>query len=259
MHGKQGLCIAAAVLFFALSACGQDGTAGQPQTTQTAPAQTTAQRQAQADMASPDVKQTDAALPDETQTTAPQTTAVLTQADIGPLFGQYVRDRVADGVYTMRSKQSGLTLITTFSGEDSVLESDAAGLLRLTLIHKDGHYFMVCGSTQKYVELSAEEYEKQAGETLKKSSLHLENMHLKQTGEQTVGGKKYSTEIYDEGDLGTVTYYFDDSGLRRSSVDRNGTVTEIDTMEVLDEADPAAFEIPQGYTRITDPSQLFTP
>ena len=258
MHGKRWLCTAAALMLLMLSACGQ--APRQTETTSQTIAQTTQAekpRQAEADMASPGERPAGQTEPPQETTAAPQ--IAEQNADIGPLFRKYVRERVDDGVYTMRTKQSGLTLVTTFSGDDSVLESNAAGLLQLTLIHKDGQYFMVCGNTKKYVELTAEEYEKQAGSTLQKASLNLDGMHLRQTGEQTVGGRKYSTEIYDEGDLGTVTYFFDDSGLRRSTVDKNGTITQIETMEILDEADPAAFEIPQGYTLITDPGQLFNP
>ena len=255
MHGKRGLCALLCLMLLALSACTK-GAPKAPETTASAPTAATPERQAEADMASPDAKEPETAQSAATETGTQASPAQ--NADIGPLFQKFVRERVDDGVYTMRTKQSGLSLVTTFDGDDSVLDSDAAGLLRLTLIRKGGEYYMLCGNTKNYVELTAEEYAKQAGDTLKNAKLRLDNMHLKETGEQTVGGKKYSTEVYDEGDLGTVTYYFDDSGLRRSTIDKNGTVSTVDPMEILDEADPAAFEIPAGYVKIADASQLFT-
>ncbi len=257
MHGKRWFCALTALLLFALSGCGQSAPRPEETNTLTETAAQTTERQAEADMASPDTlapKETEAA-----PTEAPAAETPAESADIGPLFRTFVGDRVADGVYTLRSKQSGLALITTFSGDDKSLDSDAAGLLRLKLICKGGKYYMLCGTTKKAVELSAQEFEKQAGATLKSVALRLDNMHLKETGEQIVDGKKYSTEVYDEGDLGTVTYFFDESGLRRSSIKKDGKVTQIDPMEVLDEADPAAFEIPADYTMIDDPSQLFNP
>ncbi len=247
----------AAILAATFAGCGKQTQTAQ---TTTAPQSTTAaDRQAEGDIASPRETQAQPAQPEPSQPpetpAAAQTAAAPSDAQFGPLFQQFVRDKVADGSYTLRTEQSGMRMVMTMSGKDSALESDAAGILHFTLISKGGQYYMVMHTTKKYAQLSAEDYAKQA-DSLENAALQLDKLRLQSTGEETAGGKTYRTETYDEGDVGTVTYFFDETGARRTRVVKDGKTSFTDVFEVSGDADGAAFEIPAGYTRVADPSLL---
>ena len=261
MHKKIfAWMMTAAILAVTFAGCGKQT---QPAQSTTAPQSTTAaDRQAEGDIASPQSTQAQPAQPaqpeppQQTETPpAAQTTAAASDAQFGPLFQQFVRDKVADGSYTLRTEQSGMRMVMTMSGKDSALESDAAGILHFTLISKGGQYYMLMHNTKKYAQMSAEDYAKQA-DSLESAALQLDKLRLQSTGEETVGGKTYRTETYDEGDVGTVTYFFDETGARRTRVVKDGKTSIADVFEVSGDADAAAFEIPAGYTLVADPSLL---
>ena len=258
MYKKLFALLFAAVLTVSLAGCGQ-----KPQTVETTagPQTTAAGRQAEGDIAAPQETQAQSTVqqPQSAETSAPagQTQASSAEAKFGPLFQKYVRDKVADGSYTLRTEQSGMRMVMTMSGKDSALESDAAGILHFTLISKGGQYYMVMHNTKKYAQMSAEDYAKQA-DSLENAAVQLDNLRLQSTGEETVNGKTYQTETYDEGDLGTVTYFFDETGAKRTRVVKDGKTNIADVFEVSGDADGAAFEIPAGYTLVSDPSQLLT-
>lgn len=208
----------------------------------------------------------------ETQTTQTVETTVQTeetqlqditekvpeQDDIGPLFRQHVINEISDGTYTMKFKQLGIRLITTIDGGNSVIESNASGILQITLISKDGRYFMVVPTTKKYVEMSAAEYAEQV-ESFSGVSVSFEGIKLIETGEETVMGTVYKTETYDEGDRGTVTYYFTDDGLKKLKSVKDGKVNDVETFEISSEVDASAFDIPENYTLVDDPGQVLLP
>lgn len=190
--------------------------------------------------------------------TEPEETVEQENENIGPLFKRYVADVVADGTYTMKFKQLGVRLITTFDGNNSVIESNASGILQITLISKDGRYFMLIPTTKKYVEMSAQEYAEQA-ESLNSISVSFDGIKLIESGEETILGTRYSTETYDEGERGVVTYYFTDEGLKRLKSVKDGKTNNVETFEVLPDADASVFEIPENYTQVDDPGQVMLP
>lgn len=179
-----------------------------------------------------------------------------TPEQTGTLFQKFVEERIRSGRYTIRFRSAGVTVVTTVDGDDSVLESDATGLLRFSLIHKDGRYFMLSHTTKKYAEITAEDYKDKAS-SLQMGDMDFGDMQFLSSGEETISGKKYSTETYDEGTRGVVTYFFDETGLRRSKVKKDGKTNVVDTLEVLNEADAKAFRIPDGYKLVSDPGALF--
>ena len=260
MHKRWLPTVCLLALLAALTGC---GSTAQPQESATAAEQTTVSAettQAQGDIAEPGARpaQTQTQTqPSAAQTQAQQSTDPAAESSFGPMFQKFVRDPVADGTYTIRFKQAGMSIVTTVDGRDSVLESNASGILHFTLINKDGKYYMLMHNTEKYAEMSAEAYAEQA-DSLQTASFDLDKLEYQKSGEATVSGKKYSTETYDEGERGVVTYYFDDTGLRRARVVKDGKTSEIDTFEVSDKADAAAFEVPSGYTLVEDPAQLLT-
>ena len=246
--------LAAAALVLSLSACG--GEADPQESTANSVTQTTAFT-AQGDIASP------AEQPGETAAnTAVSSGTATTQKQpekeqLGTLFQTMVRDRVRTGTYTVKFKQSGMSVVTSVSDKDSVIESNAAGLLQFTLINKGGEYFMLTPSTRKYVQLSSEDYAEQADSLGAASSMELDDLVLQKTGTETLSGKKYNTETYDEGSRGTVTYFFDDTGLRKARVVKDGKTSMVDTFEVVTGVDASVFEIPADYVQVSDPGQLF--
>lgn len=244
--------LAAALLVLSMSACGEAET---QESTASSSVQTTAS-QAQGDMASPAQKpgETTAAAAAESEAAATQKQPQKEQ--LGTLFQTMVRDRVRTGVYTVKFKQSGMSVVTSVSGKDSAIESNAAGLLQFTLINKGGEYYMLAPTARKYVQLSSEDYAQQA-DAFGAASMELDDLVLQKTGTETLGGKKYSTETYDEGSRGAVTYFFDDTGLRKARVVKDGKTSMVDTFEVVAGVDASVFEIPANYTEVSDPGQLF--
>ena len=246
--------LAAAALVLSLSACG--GEADPQESTADSVTQTTAFT-AQGDIAFP------AEQPGETAAnTAVSSGTATTQKQpekeqLGTLFQTMVRDRVRTGTYTVKFKQSGMSVVTSVSDKDSVIESNAAGLLQFTLINKGGEYSMLTPSTRKYVQLSSEDYAEQADSLGAASSMELDDLVLQKTGTETLSGKKYNTETYDEGSRGTVTYFFDDTGLRKARVVKDGKTSMVDTFEVVTGVDASVFEIPADYVQVSDPGQLF--
>ncbi len=192
----------------------------------------------------------------------PETTAAETEKaetdTLGPLFRQHVVNEVSDGSYTMKFKQLGIRLITTISGRNSVIESDASGIIRITLINKDGRYYMLVPTTKKYVEMTADEYAQQV-ESFNSVSVSFEGIRLIETGEETVRGITYKTETYDEGERGTVTYYFTDDGLKKLKSLKDGKVNDVETFEITSDVDLSVFDIPDGYIKVDDPGQVMVP
>lgn len=246
--------LAAAVLVLSMSACG--GEADPQESTADSRAQTTA-FEAQGDIASPAEKPGETAANTAAASSGTATTQKQPeQEQLGTLFQTMVRDRVRTGTYTVKFKQSGMSVITSVSGKDSAIESNAAGLLQFTLINKGGEYFMLTPSTRKYVQLSSEDYAEQA-DAFGAASMELDDLVLQKTGTETLSGKKYNTETYDEGSRGTVTYFFDDTGLRKARVVKDGKTSMVDTFEVVTGVDASVFEIPADYVKVSDPGQLF--
>ena len=166
-----------------------------------------------------------------------------------------MREKVADGTYTLRTEQSGMKIIVSADGDDSAMESDAAGLLHFSLVHRDGSYYMIMHTTKKYTQMSEEEYKKQA-DTFGSSTVDFSRMQFQSSGSETVGGKVYSAETYDEGDQGTVKYFFDETGVQRTRVVKDGKTNLTDVFSVSADADRSMFDIPAGYTLVSEPAQL---
>ena len=265
---RIAIVFAALPLVLVMTACGQRA---QPVPTTDAPTlqtETAASRAAEGDIAAPadDTRESatasgssDLSVPQPETPTAEttQSVSVNTQGEFGPLYQKYVRDYVVDGEYTVTMRQSGITMVTTVSGKDSALESNMAGVLHIRLINRDGNYFMLMESTKKYAEMTAEDYAKQA-DSLQNTTMDLSGVRYKSSGTETIAGKTYQTELYDEEGRGSVTYFFTDTGLARARVVKNGTTSEIESFTVRDAADRTMFDIPSDYVKVSDPSQLMT-
>lgn len=261
MHKRILAYAMALALAASLTACGRDG-AKTPAETQTTAAQTTAAREAEGDVASPqpttaqpDEPQTDAAQNAESPEETPDETPPA-DAQTGLLFQKFVRDKVSDGSYTLRTEQAGMKFIVSVDGKDSAIESDAAGILRFSLVHRDGSYYMIMHSTKKYTKMSEEEYKKQISSLDSSAAVNLDGMRYRSGGTESVDGKTYYTETYDEGEQGVVTYFFDDTGVRRTRVVKGGKTTVSDVFTVSPDADASMFEIPTDYTLVAEPAQL---
>ena len=226
--------------------------------TQTAP-QTTAAREAEGDIASPQqAPQTQAQAPEDT--TAPPvispSEAEAMNTNTGPLFQKFVREKVADGTYTLHTEQAGMKIVVSADGADSAVESDAAGILHFSLVHKGGEYYMIMHTTKKYTKMTEAEYKKQISD-VGQAAVNLDNMRF-QSGQESLDGKPYTTETYDEGDQGIVTYFFDETGVRRTRVVKGGKTNLTDVFTVTDDADASMFGIPEDYTLVSDPAQLLS-
>ena len=118
-------------LLLCLTACGQQPTDA-PTAAQTTETQTTAAREAEGDIASPQQPpQTETQAPQDAVTTQPAITpseAAAMNTNTGPLFQKFVREKVADGTYTLHTEQAGMKVIVSADGADSAIESDAAGI-----------------------------------------------------------------------------------------------------------------------------------
>lgn len=247
----------ALILLAALTSCGQNA-ADTPAETQTAAVQTTASVEAEGDIASPQAQTQTQTQP--AQTTAPAQAdgsedALSADAGDGALFQKYVRDKVSDGTYTARTEQSGVKIIISMDGKDSAIESDAAGLLRFSLVHRGDDYLMIMHTTKKYAKMNESEY-KDKVDSLGSSALALNNIRYLSSGTETVDGKQYSTETFDEGKQGVVTYFFDETGVRRSRIVKDGKTNDIDVFTVSADADASMFEVPADYTLVSSPAEL---
>lgn len=255
MHKRILAFLLSLALLLCLTACGQSPAQTPAQTTET---QTTAAREAEGDIASPQ---------EQPQTTQPQETtaqpvvtpseAAAMDTNTGPLFQKYVREKVADGTYTLRTEQAGMKITVSADGADSAIESDAAGILHFSLVHKDGAYYMIMHTTKKYTQMSEQEYKKQVSD-VGSAAVDLDGMQFRQSGTESLDGKSYATETYDERDQGVVTYFFDDTGVRRTRVVKDGKTSVTDVFSVSADADASMFEIPAGYTLVSDPAQLLS-
>ncbi|MBQ3150063.1 MAG: hypothetical protein IJB86_02325 [Clostridia bacterium] len=262
MIKRVSALLLALVAVFSFASCdkGDDVTGSEPLITETM-VETVAETTTETVSETPVTEAT--TLPVETATattTEPvevtETTAA--QKDIGPLMEQYVINKISDGSYTMRFKQLGVRLITTIDGSNSVIESNASGILQITLIAKDGRYFMLVPTTKKYVEMSAEEYAEQAA-SFNNVSVSFEGIKLIGQGEETIMGVNYQTETYDEGERGTVTYFFTEDGLKKLRSVKDGKTNDVDTFEISSDVDLSVFEIPDGYRQVDDPGQVMLP
>lgn len=263
MHKRLLALAASAVLLASFAGCTEKAPQSAPSTTAGAAETTTLAAAGQDDIAAPQTTLT-GVFRETTQPTqlfseerTTQAAAETANGEFGPLFQKYVRSKVSDGSYTLTTEQSGVRVVMTVNGKDSALASDAAGVLSFTLISKDDRYEMLINTTKKYTHLSAEDYAKQA-QSISSASLQLEGLRLISQGSETIGGKTYSTETYDEGSIGTVTYFFDDTAVRKTRVVKDGKTNLTDVFEVSDEADLSLLEVPAGYTLVSDPSQLLT-
>ena len=267
MHKRIRILCIGLMLAVLLTACG--ASPENTPTTEPATQSTTADvsdRAAEGDIASPaDISQSaDVSHSEATaaSTAAPQkeTSAQTTAAasgDFGPLFQKYVRDLVDDGEYTITMRQSGMTMETAVRGKESALESNVANVLQIRLINRDGSYFMLMPGTKKYAEMTAEDYAQQAS-SLQSATLDLSGMHYEKSGTDTVDGKTYRTETYSEDGRGSVTYYFNDAGLQRARVVKDGKTSDVESFTVRDGADGDLFVIPSDYVKVSEPSQLLT-
>lgn len=246
------------------AACGAQETApAVTETAQTEAVQTTAQT-IEGDVALPQegapeaqTQDAQAEASDDAQEAGEDAAASEGDGRFGPLFLKYVRNLVQDGEYTISMRQSGITMVTTASGGSTALDSNVSDVLHITMINKDGQYYMIMHNTSKYAELTAADYAKQA-DSLETATLELDNVTYKESGTDTVGGKQYSTETYDEGERGSVTYYFDDTGLVRAKVVKNGVVTDVESFTIRDEADMDMLTIPANYTKVSGASALWS-
>lgn len=261
MHRRILAFVSALVLLAALTACGKRETAvpTEPAVTQ---AQTAAARDAEGDIASPQAQpQTQPQeQPPEDTTAQPVITpdeAEAMNTNTGPLFQKYVREKVADGTYTLHTEQAGVKIVIAVDGDESAIDSDAAGLLHFSLVHKDGSYYMLMHTTKKYVKMTEAEYKKQVSD-VGSTGIDLDGMLFRESGSQTVNGKRYDTETYDEGEQGVVTYFFDGTGVRRTRVVKNGQTSDTDVFTVSADTDASVFEIPSDYTLVSDPAQLLS-
>ena len=254
------------VLLAAMAACGATTTPPEPATVPQSTQTVTSERTAEGDIALPEQavptstpEQADEASQQTAlqQAAATQTTTAATAGEFGPLFQKYVRDLVSDGDYTVSMRQSGVTMVTAVSGKDSALESNMAGVLQIRLINQNGNYFMLMPSTKKYAEMTAEDYAKQAS-SLESTALDLTGVRYRKSGSETIAGKTYQTETYDEEGRGSVTYFFTDAGLQRARVVKDGKTTDVESFTVRDEAQGDLFVIPSDYVKVSDPSQLLT-
>ena len=256
MQRRISLLLALLMLTLALTACGQRP-AQTPTEQQTTEQQTTAAREAEGDIASPQAQTTPESQPGDAETphVITPSEALAMDTNTGPLFQKFVREKVADGTYTLRTEQNGMKIVVSADGGDSAMESDAAGILHFSLVHKGGSYYMIMHTTKKYAQMSEQEYKKQA-DSFSTSAIDFSKMQFQSAGSETVGGKTYSTETYDEGEQGIVTYFFDETGVRRTRVVKDGKTNETDVFSVSADADAAMFDIPAGYTLVSEPAQL---
>ena len=254
MHKRILAFLLSLALLLCLTACGQSPAQTPAQTTET---QTTAAREAEGDIAPPQ---------EQPQTTQPQETtqpiitpseAAAMDTNTGPMFQKFVREKVADGTYTLHTEQAGMKITVSADGADSAIESDAAGILRFSLVHKDGAYYMIMHTTKKYTQMSEQEYKKQVSD-VGSAAVDLDGMQFRQSGTESLDGRSYATETYDERDQGVVTYFFDDTGVRRTRVVKDGKTSVTDVFSVSADADASMFEIPAGYTLVSDPAQLLS-
>ena len=116
---------------------------------------------------------------------------------------------------------------------------------------------MIMHTTKKYAKMDEEEYQKQIN-SVGSSSVDLDGMQFRESGSETVDGKRYSTETFDEREQGVVTYFFDDTGVRRTRIAKDGKMSMTDVFEVADQADASMFDIPANYTLVAEPAQLLT-
>ena len=261
MHRRILALASALALLAALTGCGQRA-AQTPTETQTTAAQTTAMVEAQGDIASPQAQpQTQAQTTQEAETSHSSgeeaVEALPEDTGDGVLFQKYVRDKVSDGTYTMRTEQSGVKIIISMDGDDSAIESDAAGLLRFSLVHRGSDYYMIMHTTQKYAKMNESEYKSQV-DSLGSSALALKGIRYLSSGTETINGKQYRSESFDEGKQGIVTYFFDETGVRRSRVVKNGKTNDIEVFNVSADADASMFEIPADYTQVSGPGELMS-
>lgn len=251
-----------AVSLLLLSSCGENKEPNRAHTSETETVSETAENTETtlSDILSTSANVTEA-IEEKTEpvkTTASTTNQNKETENLGPLFQKYIVDAVSDGSYTMKFKQSGVSLVTTVDGSNSVIESNASGVIQITLICKDGKYYMLVPTTKKYVEMSADDFADQAS-SFENISLSFDGIKLTDSGEETVKGVRYKTEIYNEGNRGEVTYYFTDDGLKRLKTVKDGETNVIETFEISSNIDKSVFDIPSNFKEVSDPSQVMLP
>ncbi|MCR5484661.1 MAG: hypothetical protein K6F09_03620 [Clostridiales bacterium] len=179
-------------------------------------------------------------------------------------WGEHLRKYVIDVMktkhytMTMNVSSGGFTIdyFAIVSGENTIQSMDMQGLLSMSLISKDGKCYLASPKTERYTEVSYEEFKKQL-ETVNDYDLEFENLVLEDTYEETVNGKAYTVEKYVSSKDGSVSkYYFRDNALEMIAFTGKSGVEEKRSYSVSPEVDESKIGIPDGYTYTDDAAKV---
>lgn len=163
---------------------------------------------------------------------------------------------------SMEGNEVNIPFYATCDGDKYYFEMTAPyenkGTLTLgALSLGDGKIYMILPSMRAYMQMSSEEMgDIPLGDLFEEQITDMENSEndtsvYVETREVEVNGKKYSCDIYEDGDI-TVKYYFSEDALKRiETVDGDENVTIMEINSITAEADSSKFKAPTNYFDMT--------
>ena len=136
---------------------------------------------------------------------------------------------------------------------NALVHIDIVGLFSTKSIITDGKTYMINDDSRSYSVADTTEEDEQEAVSYQDYLVDEEVAVVPvETGKETIDGKEYTFESFDnEGQV--ITYYFDDNGDMRycsTEVDGNKEIVNF-TISCLDEPDMSVFEIPADYTEVS--------
>ena len=142
------------------------------------------------------------------------------------------------------------------SGDDLYVETnmpvEGKGALKAAFIVTGGKLYLVIPAMRCYMEVPQDVLETILDPDLIEGGANDDNSKYVSSAEVTVGGKKYTCDVY-ESDGNTTKYYFDSNGdLKRiESISSDGSPAIIEIGTLKKGADKSKMKIPSGYFDMT--------
>ena len=163
---------------------------------------------------------------------------------------------------TMDGKEVNIPIYATCDGDKYYSEMTAPyenkGSITFGALNiGDGKVYLIMPTIRAYMQISAEEMgDVPLGDLLSDQMSELENSESDtsvyvETKEVEINGKKYTCDVYNDGEI-TIKYYYSADSLKRvETIDGDENVTIMEINKISAEADSSKFKSPTNYFDMT--------